>query len=77
MFHGYRMVLKRRMEIGHCGMAGIACLGKQAEVGEPQLLHQPGPDRMIGAALRPVELGVLRQENDQNQIACCDQQKYR
>jgi hypothetical protein len=46
MIKAYRMILKSGMEIGLSGMAGIARLGKQGQVGQSQLMNQAFGDAM-------------------------------
>ena len=77
MFEGTRMILKRGMKISHGGVTCIASLGKQAEVCEPQFLHQPGTVQTLRISLCPAEVGMQRQENDQGEVTGGDQQKYR
>lgn len=58
MFKGTGVVLKRRMAVGHGRISGIARLGKQAEVGQLILLHQPGSGQASRAAGRTAVGGV-------------------
>lgn len=41
MFEGQRMILKRRLQIRHAGVAGIPRFGEQTQVGQAQ-----GPDQL-------------------------------
>ena len=43
MLQGHRMVLKRRTQVGHAGMAGVAGFGKKTQIGQPQYPYNLRP----------------------------------
>jgi len=42
VFEAVRVILKGRMQVGLRGMARVARLGEQREIGQAQLCHQAG-----------------------------------
>lgn len=76
MLKGTRMILKRGVQVRHCRVTGIAGLRKQAEVREAKFFDQPGPHKALRLPGRLAAVCMQRQENTQDEITGCGQQKY-
>ena len=58
MFQRHRVVLEGRMQVGLRGMAGVAGLGEQREVGEAEALCQCGAFGELCRAAVALQSGV-------------------
>jgi hypothetical protein len=60
------MILKRRVPVALAGMAGVARLGKQAEVGQPEFPNQRLAGGMINR-MGALHCGCQRETEQQQQ----------